>query len=84
VLSLAGLSSEFAMLWQANEVGLRNSEEKRLLHPEVGELYLCQIVLDPDQMHSLLVFTATSGTPSADRLRLLTVVGSLTSPRPAR
>src|ERR1700722_8803512 len=41
------------------EVGLRNSEEKRFLHPEVGELSLCcQMVLDPDQMHTLLVFTA--------------------------
>jgi transcriptional regulator with XRE-family HTH domain len=80
---LQGLSPEFATLWGANEVGLRNSEEKRFLHPEVGELSLyCQMALDPDQMHTLLVFTATPGTPSADRVRLLNVVGSLTSGRP--
>ena len=79
---LEGLSPEFATLWGANEVGLRNSEEKRFLHPEVGELSLyCQMALDPDQMHTLLVFTATPGTPSADRVRLLNVVGSLTSGR---
>jgi transcriptional regulator with XRE-family HTH domain len=74
---LQELSPEFATLWGANEVGLRNSEEKRFLHPEVGELSLyCQVVLDPDQMHTLLVFTATPGTPSADKVRLLNVVGT--------
>lgn len=80
---LQELSPEFATLWGANEVGLRNSEEKRFLHPEVGELSLyCQVVLDPDQMHTLLVFTATPGTPSADKVRLLNVVGTfnITSP----
>ncbi|MGA2837791.1 MAG: helix-turn-helix transcriptional regulator [Acidimicrobiales bacterium] len=74
---LQRISPEFANLWGANEVGLRNSEEKRFLHPEVGELSLyCQMVLDPDQMHTLLVFTATPGTPSADKVRLLNVVGT--------
>jgi hypothetical protein len=34
------------------------------------------MVLDPDEMHTLLVFTATPGTPSADKVRLLNVVGS--------
>ena len=73
---LQSLSPEFATLWGANEIGLRNSAEKRFLHPEVGELSLyCQMVLDPDQMHTLLVFTATPGSTSADKLRLLNVVG---------
>ena len=74
---LQRISPEFATLWGANEVGIRNSEVKRFLHPEVGELSLyCQMVLDPDQMHTLLVFTATPGTPSADKVRLLNVVGT--------
>jgi transcriptional regulator with XRE-family HTH domain len=74
---LQELSSEFATLWDVNEIGVRISEEKRFSHPEVGELSLyCQVVLDPDQMHTLLVFTPTPGTPSADRVRLLNVVGS--------
>ena len=68
---------EFAGLWDTNEVGLRYSEEKRFTHPKVGDLTLfCQVALDPDEMQTLLVFTATPGTKSAERLRLLAVVGS--------
>lgn len=71
-------SPEFAILWAASEVGLRQSEEKRFIHPEVGELSLyCQVVLDPDHTQTLLVFTATPGTDSANKLRLLTVLGTL-------
>lgn len=70
-------SAEFARLWALNEIGLRYSEEKRFTHPEVGNLTLfCQVALDPDEMQTLLVFTATPGTKSAERLQLLTVVGT--------
>jgi transcriptional regulator with XRE-family HTH domain len=70
-------SAEFARLWEIHEVGLRYSEEKRFTHPEVGDMTLfCQVALDPDQMQTLLVFTATPGSVSAERLRLLTVVGA--------
>jgi transcriptional regulator with XRE-family HTH domain len=70
-------SEEFARLWDSIEIGLRYSEEKRFTHPEVGELTLfCQVTLDPDQSQTLLVFTATPGSRSAERLNLLAVVGS--------
>jgi len=73
---------EFAAVWDEQEVGLSYSEPKRFTHPEVGRLDLhCQTLLDPDTDHTLLVFTATPGTPSHDTLQLLAVVGhtSLTS-----
>jgi len=69
-------------VWDEQEVGLSYSEPKRFTHPEVGRLDLhCQTLLDPDTDHTLLVFTATPGTPSHDTLQLLAVVGhtSLTS-----
>ncbi|WP_368498472.1 helix-turn-helix transcriptional regulator [Herbiconiux sp. A18JL235] len=70
-------SAEFRAMWELGGVGLRYTDEKRFVHPEVGELSLhCQVVLDPDQWQSLLVFTATPGTPSADKLALLTVLGA--------
>ncbi|MEU1629801.1 helix-turn-helix transcriptional regulator [Streptomyces sp. NPDC020096] len=70
-------SEEFAAIWGEHQVGLTYTDEKRLIHPEVGELTLhCQMLLDPDQEHSLLVFTATPGTESYDKLQLLTVIGT--------
>jgi len=74
--TLTGLSEEFAELWNDHQVGLRYTSEKRFLHPEVGRVDLfCQILLDPDQTHSLLVFTATPGTEDYDKLALLAVLG---------
>ncbi len=71
-------SAEFNELWEANEIGRRHSEEKRFTHPEVGYLQLyCQIAIDPDELQTLLVFTATPGSESADKLKLLSVVGTL-------
>jgi transcriptional regulator with XRE-family HTH domain len=77
IVSLRRQSAEFERLWNAVEVGVRHSEEKRFRHPEVGDLSLyCQMAIDPDQMQTLLVFTATPGTESAEKLRMLSVVGA--------
>lgn len=70
-------STEFAALWDAHEVGARPPEVKRFHHPEVGHLDLsCQTLLDPDHSHRLLVYTAQPGSESAEKLRLLAVIGS--------
>lgn len=70
-------SEEFAALWAENDVSRRFSEEKRFIHPEVGDLTLyCQAAIDPDQIQTLLVFTATPGSASVEKLRLLTVIGT--------
>lgn len=70
---------EFCELWDAHEVGVRPSEVKRFLHPELGTIALsCQSLLDPDQSHLLLVYTATPGTESYDKLQLLSVIGAHT------
>lgn len=66
----------FRVLWEAQEVGLRPGDVKRFRHPAVGDLELtCQTLLDPDQSHRLLVYTAIPGSESAEKLRLLAVVG---------
>ena len=70
-------SEEFRERWAEHEVGIRPKEVKRYLHPSVGLLELsCQIVQDPFQSHSLLVHTATPGTPSHERLQLLAAAGA--------
>jgi transcriptional regulator with XRE-family HTH domain len=77
VASLLRQSREFAALWDRQEVGLRWSDAKRFVHPEVGRIDLfCQNLHDPDQSQSLLIFTATPGTDSYDKLALLNVLGA--------
>jgi len=75
---LRGRSPEFARLWDEHPVLGPYCEPKRLNHPEVGLIELHgQTLLDPDQYQALTVFTAVPGTESAERLRLLAVVGSV-------
>ena len=67
---------EFRELWQEHEVGIRPKEIKRYQHPVVGLLELsCQVLLDPEQSHSLLVYTAVPGSESHEKLQLLSVIG---------
>lgn len=74
---LLAQSTEFARVWAAHEVGLRPSDVKHFVHPEVGEIELtCQSLLDPDQSHALLVYTAQPGSESHEKLRLLSVIGT--------
>jgi hypothetical protein len=76
---LLPLSAEFRMLWNEHEVGVRPPELKRFNHPEVGPLELqCQTLVDPDQSHRLLVYTAVPGSDSYAKLQLLAVIGAQT------
>lgn len=73
---LTAESAEFRALWDEHEVGIRPREVKRYNHPEVGRLELnCQILLDPEESHTLLVYTAAPGSESYEKLQLLSVVG---------
>ncbi|WP_394617823.1 helix-turn-helix transcriptional regulator [Lentzea sp. JNUCC 0626] len=74
---LLARSEEFRIVWDRQEIGLRPREVKRYVHPGIGALELqCQTLLDPDQHHFLLVYTATPGTESYEKLQLLSVIGS--------
>ncbi len=49
---------------------------KHFMHPEVGPLeFECQTLLEPEQSHLLLVYTAVPGSESYAKLRLLSVIG---------
>lgn len=70
-------SAEFRELWDQHEVGVRPVDVKRFTHPQVGMLELdCQTLLDPEQSHRLLVYTARPGSESYEKLRLLSVIGA--------
>ena len=74
-------SEEFRRRWEDHEVGVQPPELKRFIHPEVGPLELeCQTLLDPDQSHRLLVYTAVPGSESHARLQLLSVIGTQALP----
>ena len=69
-------SEEFRTVWNEHEIGVRYQHVKRYVHPALGDLELtCQVLLDPDQSHSLLVYTAVPGTESYEKLQLLSVIG---------
>jgi len=73
--TLRSHSAEFADLWSHHDIGFAYSDDKRFDHPEVGRMDLfCQTLLDPERMQSLLVFTATPGSESHEKLALLTVL----------
>ncbi|MBI3217138.1 MAG: helix-turn-helix domain-containing protein [Mycobacterium sp.] len=75
--SLLGRSVEFAELWKEHQVGIKPRSTKRYQHPEVGLLELeCQILLDPESSHALLVYTAVPGSESQEKLQLLSVVSA--------
>ncbi|MGB4777149.1 helix-turn-helix transcriptional regulator [Microbacterium sp.] len=75
--ALRARSDEFRELWDRHEVGLRPPEVKRFEHPVVGMLELnCQTLLDPEQSHRLLVYTAAPGGESHEKLQLLAVIGT--------
>ncbi|WNZ07023.1 helix-turn-helix transcriptional regulator [Streptomyces sp. 11x1] len=72
-------NEEFRRVWDDHEIGIRPREVKHFVHPEVGALELnCQRLIDPDQAHSLMVYTAVPGTESYEKLQVLTVIGAQT------
>ena len=75
--ALLASSAEFRAVWAAHEVGVEHGPDKVLVHPELGEIHAhCQRLVDADTGQRLLVFTATPGSESAERLRLLAVMGT--------
>lgn len=74
-------SHEFAALWERHEVASRAGTLKRFVHPLIGQLTLdCQILTAENLTERLVVFTASPGSQDADRLSLLSVIGSQTFP----
>jgi hypothetical protein len=69
-------STEFAELWDRQEVARRFEDHKTLVHPQLGEIEVdCQALFTEDQSQVLLVLTAPPRSEGYEKLRLLGVVG---------
>jgi transcriptional regulator with XRE-family HTH domain len=76
---LLARSEEFRAVWDDHEVGVRPNDVKSFVHPEVGALEVaCQSLVDSDQSHRLVVYTAVPGSESYEKLQLLSVIGPRT------
>ncbi|MCM4084584.1 MmyB family transcriptional regulator [Paractinoplanes hotanensis] len=74
---LLDTNEEFRRVWNGHEVGVRYHETKWFVHRELGDLDLtCQVMVDPEQGHSILVYTAIPGTESYEKLQLLNVIAA--------
>ncbi|MEV8527517.1 helix-turn-helix transcriptional regulator [Streptomyces sp. NPDC052000] len=70
-------STEFAQLWDAHDVAARPALCKTFEHPLVGPVAVnCDVLDITDRDQQVLIYTATPGSPSAEALRLLSVVGT--------
>ncbi|MEU1177912.1 helix-turn-helix transcriptional regulator [Streptomyces sp. NPDC005820] len=70
-------SQEFATLWDTHDVAVRRMDRKKIIHPMLGVIELdCHNLLSEDGRQRLLWFTAPPGSPGAEQLELLSVVGT--------
>jgi transcriptional regulator with XRE-family HTH domain len=77
VRRLRAASAEFAGLWTARDVRAAFSSTKRIRHPVLGWLELeCEGLHDPYRDQWVIFYTAAPGTPCAEALGLLRVIGT--------
>jgi hypothetical protein len=83
IAELRAGSDRFAALWDAGAVGRHEAARKSIDHPHAGPLTLdCDILTVAGTDLRIMVYTAEPGTEDAERLALLTVLGTqaLTDP----
>ena len=70
---LSTRSDTFRALWGAHDVRTHGAGTKRFHHPVVGEMTLAyeELAITADPGSILMIYTAEPGSPSAERLRLL-------------
>jgi hypothetical protein len=70
-------SGRFAELWDSGAVGRDGAARKTVEHPQVGALTLdCDVLSVEGSDLRIMIYTAEPGTQDAERLALLSVVGT--------
>jgi transcriptional regulator with XRE-family HTH domain len=77
IVELRAESERFAELWDAGVVGRLDASHKTIEHPQVGLLTLdCDLLrVEAGDLH-ILVYSAEPGTEAAEKLRLISVLGT--------
>jgi transcriptional regulator with XRE-family HTH domain len=74
---LRARSGRFAELWDSGAVGRHEAARKTIDHPQAGPLLLdCDVLTVAGSDLRIMVYTAEPGTEDAERLALLTVLGT--------
>ncbi|MEV1321003.1 helix-turn-helix transcriptional regulator [Micromonospora arborensis] len=77
VAELRANNDRFAKLWDSGTVGRHEAARKTIDHPYVGPLTLdCDVLTVAGSDLRIMIYTAEPGTEDADRLALLTVLGT--------
>jgi transcriptional regulator with XRE-family HTH domain len=79
VAELRENSERFAELWESGAVGLHEAARKTIDHPRVGPVTLdCDVLTVAGSDLRVMIYTAEPGTEDAERLDLITVLGTQT------
>ncbi|MER7367453.1 helix-turn-helix transcriptional regulator [Nonomuraea wenchangensis] len=79
VVDLRAGSDRFADLWDSGTVGHHEAARKTIDHPHVGAVTLdCDVLTVSGSDLRIMIYTAEPGTADAERLALLTVLGTQT------
>ncbi|MEV0294361.1 helix-turn-helix transcriptional regulator [Nocardia sp. NPDC050710] len=77
IAELRRRSAHFDNLWQSSAVGQHQATRKTIDHPHVGALTLdCDVLSVVGSDLRIMVYTAQPGTEDADRLAVLSAVGT--------
>ncbi|MFI6996011.1 helix-turn-helix transcriptional regulator [Nocardia sp. NPDC050175] len=77
IADLRANSTRFAELWNSGAVGRREAAQKTIDHPRVGPVTMdCDILTVAGSDLRIMIYTAEPGTEDAERLALLTVLGT--------
>ncbi|GAA3091901.1 helix-turn-helix transcriptional regulator [Streptomyces rectiviolaceus] len=79
IAELRAHSERFAELWDSGAVGRHEASRKTIDHPQVGAVTLdCDVLSVAGCDLRIMIYTAEPGSPDAERLELLAVLGSQT------
>ncbi len=77
IADLRANSDRFAELWDSGAVGRHEASRKTIDHPQAGPVTLdCDVLTVKGSDLHIMIYTAEPGTEDAERLALLTVLGT--------